>query len=210
MKLAVWLVAGFVLLASVIGPPVSAQQGPRRPLPGRGTAYEDPTPKFNMDYFVGDWTFEWTTPDSPLGDGGQSTGTESVKRVLDGHFYEIAIKGEGPQGPFTGNGILIYLDTPAGQYATRYEVTRGLVLLKTGALGGDLGGSYSHFWETPAFQQNGSTIQLKGRSYLTSPAAYRVNTEIAINGGAYQNFGSVFYTKQTSPTKAPPSTYARP
>jgi len=45
---------------------------------------------------------------------------------------------------------------------------------------------------------------------MTSPAAYRVNTEIAINGGAYQNFGSVFYTKQLESNKAPPTGYASP
>ena len=210
MKLATRLGIGLVILAGVGAPPGSAQLREQRPLPGRGTAYGDETPKFNMDYFVGEWKFEWTAPDSPLGEGGQSTGSESVKKVLDGRFYEITIKGEGPQGPFTGNGILFYLDTPTGQYATRYEVTRGLALLKTGMLGGDLGGSYSHYWETPSFQHNGSTIRLKGRSYMTSPAAYRVNTEIAINGGAYQNFGSVFYTKQLEPNNAPPTGYASP
>jgi len=209
MRRATWLGCSFVILAGVVGPLVSAQQKGQRPLPGRGTAYEDQTPKFNMDYFVGDWTFEGTVPDSPLGEGGQSTGTESVRKVWDGRFYEITIRGEGPQGPFTGAGILTYLDTPAGQYATRYEVTGGLALLKAGTLGGDLGGNYSHFWETPPFEQHGSTIQLKGRTYLTSPAAYRVNTEIAVNGGAYQSFGSVFYTKQLEQKKAPAARSAR-
>jgi hypothetical protein len=198
------------MLAGMSVAPGSAQLPEHRPLPGRGTTYGDPTPKFNMDYFVGDWKFEWTAPDSPLGEGGQITGTETVKKVLDGRFYEVTVKGEGPAGPFTGNGILMYLDTPAGQYATRYEVTRGLALLKTGVLGGDLGGSYSHHWETPPFQYNGSTIQLKGRSYMTSPAGYRVNTEIAIDGREFQNFGSVFYTKQLEPNKSSTAGYGSP
>ena len=233
MKLATWLAGGFVILAGMGGLPVNAQdqdaqdQEKReqekklraeeiedrantrnvtgfRPQPGKGTGSEDQTLKFNMSYFVGDWTFEWLAPDSPLGEGGEIAGTESVRRVLDGRFYEITIQGEGPQGPFTGNGILFYLDTPAGQYVTRHEVTRGLALIKTGPLGGDLGGTYGHFWETPSFQQNGSTIQLKGRTYMTSPAAYRVNTQIAIDGDPYQNFGSVFYTKQLGPELTPP------
>jgi hypothetical protein len=191
--------------------PVNAQQKDVRPKPGKGTGLLDQTPKFNMDYFIGDWTFEWVAPDSPLGEGGEIAGTESVKKVWDGRVYENTVKGQGPQGPFTGNGILLYQDTPAGQYATRYEVTRGLALLKAGPLGGDLGANYSHFWETPSFQQNGATIRLKGRSYMTSPAAYRVNTEISVDGGAYQNFGSAFYTKLLGSEKTPPSTrYGRP
>jgi hypothetical protein len=202
MKLVANVGISLAILVGMFALAVSAQQAGR-------TKYEDPTPKFNMDYFVGNWGFEWVVPDSPLGEGGPITGTESVKNVLDGRYYEIVIKAEGPQGPFTGNGILFYVDTPAGQHLTRYEVTRGMALLKTGVLGGDLGGNYSHFWETPPFQQNGSTIRLKGRAYLTSPAAYRVNTEISINMGSYQNFGSMFYTKEEDPKRAP-SGIARP
>src|SRR5574341_1844668 len=122
-------------------PPQALQPGA---VQGGPTRVDDMVPKFNMDYFVGQWRFEWIVPDSPLGAGGTISGKETVKKVWDGRFYELTIKGEGPDGAFSGNGILSYLDTPAGQYATRYEVTRGLPLLKTGNLGGDLGGTYSH------------------------------------------------------------------
>jgi hypothetical protein len=92
----------------------------------------------------------------------------------------------------------MYLDTAAGQYAIRHEVTRDLSLLMAGMLGGDLGGTYSHFWESPPIQHNGARISLKGRTLLTSPAAYRVNLQISVDGSEYQNFGSMFYTKELS------------
>lgn len=181
---------------------LSAQQ---RPVPGQPGATQggptglgDSVPRFNMDYFVGQWTFEWTVPDTPLGTGGKLSGSETIRRVWDGRFYEIAIKGEGPDGPFTGNGVMTYLDTPAGQHATRYEVTRGIAILKSGTLGGDLGGTYSHFWETPPIERNGKTIRLKGRSYMTSPAGYKVTTEISIDKGAFQNMGTMWYAKAGS------------
>ena len=43
----------------------------------------------------------------------------------------------------------------------------GFTLLQLGPLGGDLGGYYSQFWETPEpFEHNGSQFVIKGRSYL--------------------------------------------
>ena len=208
MKTAECLVVCVVILTGVWETPLSARQAKQKTqagaVQGGPTQVSDQVPKFNMDYFVGEWQFEWIAPDSPLGEGGPITGTESVKKVWDGRFYEIAIKGEGRDGPFTGVGIMSYLDTPAGQYVTKYEVTHGLALLKAGVLGGDLGGNYNHFWETPPFQLNGKTIKLEGRSSFTSPAAYRVIMRISIDGAASASLGTMYYTRQPS-SKRPAS-----
>lgn len=209
MKQGLRVVVCLSAVVGLFGARANGQTSKQRPQPGQiqsgPTGFTDQVPKFNMDYFVGDWDFEWIVPDSPLGDGGPITGTETIRKLMDGRFYEITIRGQAPEGPYTGNGLVTYFDTPAGQYAVRYEVVRGIVLLKPGVLGGDLGGNYSHFWETPGFQRNGKTLKLKGRSYFTSPAAYRVNIEISIDEAAYQSIGAMFYTKQLG-GKAPAST----
>jgi hypothetical protein len=172
----------------------------REPQPGATqggvlTSETDAQSKFNMDYFVGEWAFESSVSDSPLGSGGPISGTEIVRNVWDGRFWDITIKGEGPDGPFTGKGIITYQDTFAGQFYTRYEVTRGIALLRTGNLGCDLGGTCNLHFETPPFEHNGARIQLRGRYYLTSPFAYRVTTEISVDKGEYRNFGTARYTK---------------
>ena len=159
------------------------------------TDVTDAQPKFNMDYFVGEWTFESNMSESPLGAGGPTSGSETIRNVLDGRFWDISIKGEGPEGPFTGKGIITYQDSFAGQSYMRYEITRGIALLKTGILGCDLGGTCSLYFETPPFEQNGSRVQLRGRYYLTSPFSYRVTTEIAVDKGEYRNWGTTWYTK---------------
>ena len=133
--------------------------------------------------------------ESPLGAGGPTSGSETIRNVLDGRFWDISIKGEGPEGPFTGKGIITYQDSFAGQSYMRYEITRGIALLKSGNLGCDLGGTCSLYFETPPFEHNGSRIQLKGRYYLTSPFSYRVTTEIAVDKGEYRNWGTTWYTK---------------
>jgi Protein of unknown function (DUF1579) len=159
------------------------------------TTETDAQQKFNMDYFVGEWTFESSVSESPLGAGGPMSGSETIRNVWDGRFWDVTIKGEGPDGPFTGKGIIIYQDTFAGQSYTRYEVTRGIPFLRTGNLGCDLGGTCNLYFETPPFEHNGSRIQLRGRYYLTSPFSYRVTTEIAVDRGEYRNWGTVRYTK---------------
>lgn len=159
------------------------------------TTETDAQPKFNMDYFVGEWTFESSVSESPLGAGGPMSGSETVRNVWDGRFWDVTIKGEGADGPFTGKGIIIYQDSFSGQSYTKYEITRGIAVLKTGNLGCDLGGTCNLHFETPPFEHNGSRIQLRGRYYLTSPFAYRVTTEISVDKGEYRNWGTVRYTK---------------
>ena len=172
----------------------------REPQPGATqgavlTTETDAQPKFNMDYFVGEWNFESNVSESPLGAGGPMSGSETVRNVWDGRFWDITIKGEGPDGPFTGQGIILYHDSFSGQSYTRYEITRGIALLRTGNLGCDLGGTCNLYFETPPFEHNGSRIQLRGRYYLTSPFSYRVTTEIAVDKSEYRNWGTVWYTK---------------
>ena len=159
------------------------------------TNVTDAQPKFNMDYFVGEWNFESNLSESPLGAGGPMSGSETIRNVWDGRFWDITIKGEGPEGPFTGKGIITYQDSFSGQSYMRYEVTRGIALLRTGNLGCDLGGTCNLYFETPPIERNGSRVQLKGRYYLTSPSSYRVTTEIAVDKGEYRNFGTTWYTK---------------
>ena len=65
-----------------------------------------------------------------------------------------------------------------------------------GPVGGDLGGYYSQFWETPEpIHHNDSQFLIEGRSYYVSPAAYRVNQQLSVDGEPFINFGVMWYTK---------------
>jgi hypothetical protein len=152
-----------------------------------------------MDYLVGDWKFASNLSESPLGAGGSTSGSETVRNILDSRFWEVTIKSEGDAGPLTGSGIMLYQDTFSGQNFTRFEVTQGLVLLKTGTVGCDLGGTCNMYFETPRFEHNGTQLQLRGRYYLTSPYSYRLTTEISVDQGPYRNLGTVWYTKDEKP-----------
>jgi hypothetical protein len=162
--------------------------------PSRPTNPDDPMPPPNMDYFLGTWTFDWNVPESPLGPAGKLKGTETYKKLFGRPVYESVIEGEGPEGPLQGRALTSYHE--AEKRVTRFEVNNsGLALLKTGPIGGDLGGYYTIFWESAPIKKDGKTIKLKGKTLMLSPANYRLQVEISVDGGPYQNYGSPWFRK---------------
>ena len=80
---------------------------------------------------------------------------------------------------------------------TRFEVdNKGVTSTKTGPIGGDLGGYYTIFWESSPIVKNGKTIKLKGKTLMLSPANYRVQMQISVDSGPWQNLGSPWFKKQ--------------
>ncbi len=200
------LVVALFFLSDLPGTILGAQQRGRQPGATQGgpTSGNEVMPPFDMRYFLGEWEVEWSPPETPLFPGGRYAGTETVTHINQGRFYSIDIQLEGPEGPLTGKGLMVFDSGPYGQYLTRYVVfDNGLTLLKPGPIAGDLGGYYSQFWETPAIERNDAKIVIKGRSYLVSPAAYRVNQQISVDDGDFTNFGVVWLTKEMEAPGSP-------
>ncbi len=167
------------------------QQPPQQP--SRPTQPDDPMPPPNMDYFLGAWTFEWNAPESPLGPAGKIKGTETYKKI-NSTTYESVIEGEGPAGAFKGRATTTYNEKE--KLVTRSETgIFGVPLVKTGPIGGDLGGYYTIFWETAPIKKAGKTVKLKGKTLMLSPANYRLQVQISVDGGPYTNFGNPWFRK---------------
>ena len=147
-----------------------------------------------MDYFLGTWSFEWNVPESPLGPAGKFKGTETYKKVQNGAAYESEIAGEGPQGAFKGSATTKYDDKE--KKVTRTESGLfGVSLIKVGPIGGDLGGYYTIFWESMPVKKNGHIVKLKGKTQMLSPANYRLQVQISVDGEQYTNFGNPWFRK---------------
>ena len=197
MKKAI-LVLLLVFLVSSLSVVTSEAQ---RPQPGATqggpTTGDEMIPTFDMGYFVGEWDIEWAPLDTPLLPGGTYTGTETIRHIQNGRYFDVTVELKGPDGSLSGRGIMFFESGPFGSHLTKYVVyDAGFTLLQPGPVGGDLGGHYSQFWETPEpIYHNDSKILIKGRSYYTSPAAYRVNQQISVDDDPFINFGIMWYMK---------------
>lgn len=161
--------------------------------PSRPTDPKDPMPPPNMDYFIGTWSFEWNVPESPLGPAGKFKGTETYRKASGGG-YESLIEGEGPQGAFKGRATINYNEKE--RMVARSETgIFGVPMSSSGPIGGDLGGYYTIFWETAPIKKGGKTVKLKGRTLMLSPANYRLQVQISVDGGPYTNFGNPWFRK---------------
>jgi hypothetical protein len=180
----------FALLLLLPAFPLSAQQ------PARPTDPNDPMPPPNMDYFVGAWTFDWNVPESPLGPAGKIKGKETYKKI-NPTTYESVIEGEGLAGAFKGRATTVYKEK---EKHVETGVFGDLTLKKMGPIGGDLGGYYTIFWETEPVTKDGKTIKLKGKTLMLSPANYRLQVQISVDGGPYTNFGNPWFRRVESKT----------
>jgi hypothetical protein len=155
----------------------------------------DKLPPFSMDYFVGRWSFEWDVPDGVLGSAGTIAGSETFKKVADG-YYVSEIQATGPDGPLTGHSTQTW--GADGKFAARYETTKnGIATLMAGRIGAE-GQQYAIYYESAPFTLNGKTIRLKKTITLTSPASFRVNTRISVEGGPYENYGNPWFRKDVT------------
>lgn len=172
-------------------------QLPRGQMPdlGRPTKKDDVLPTLNFEqYFTGKWTFEWDVPDSPLGQGGRITGSETYKPGVDGRFFESEYEAKGPDGPFKGRATMIY--HADNKVVVRHETdSRGFSILKSGNVGGDLGGYYTIYYESAPFTYNGKVLRLRTTTQLLSPVHYKIRAQLSVDGGPFVNFGNPWFRK---------------
>lgn len=174
----------------------TAQQVPKGQMPplGRPTATGDTVPLFDFDtYFLGQWSFEWSMPESALGPAGPYSGTTTVTK-LDGRFYEAVSVGDGPAGPFTVREVIAY-HREHKTLARTVTDSRGFSYFQFGPVGGDLGGIYNIHFDSAPFTVNGKSVRLRHTLQLLSPLNYRMATGISVEGGPFSNLGTPWWRK---------------
>jgi hypothetical protein len=184
--------------ASPAGP-----QLPRSQLPdlGRHTKEGDTEPLFDFGkYFLGKWTFEWDVPTSPLGEGGLITGTDVFTASGDERYYESQLEANGPDGPFKAHSVIIYLRD--AKVVSSYETdSRGFSLIKSGPIGGDLGGYFNIHYESAPFTYKTKRIRLRTTTHLFSPLQFNARVQISVDGGPFTNYGSPWWKRADVPIK---------
>ena len=169
----------------------------RRPTVGvEGEEQGDDAAPFDPHYFVGSWAIEGVLPSSPLGEAGEFLGTENVRHV-DGCTYESTLEATLDEQRVTVTSRLIY--DRRSRYLIRIEDdSRGFEVIKLGSMGGDPGGYFSHHWQAPAIRHSEAKVQLKGRTYVRSPVAYRLRMQMSVDDGPFTNYGTLWWRRAES------------
>ena len=186
-----------LLLALLLVQPFVPQTGSTSSTSSQSRATEpgDPMPPPNMDYFIGTWIFEWNVPESPLGPAGKMKGKETYIKLPKDGSYESRIEGEGPSGAIKGHSTTVYKEKD--RIVTRTETGFfGAPVTMTGPVGGDLGGYYTIHWEAVPLNKAGKNIRLKGKTLMLSPAHYRLQVSISVDGGPFTNYGNAWFRKE--------------
>ncbi len=162
----------------------------------RPTSRDDQMPFFDPEYYAGTWEFESRVSDSPLGPGGESFGTVTIKSV-GGCNYEGDLKGEDPDGKAFTRKIKFTFDSAKKLLTWTEADSRGYTLTKSGVVGGELGGLFHHHFEdSPAMTFAGKSMRITGVSEMSSPAFFKSDFKISIDGGPVATFGRTTYEKQ--------------
>ena len=172
---------------------IKGLQALKRPTRGAEYTDHDDQPPFNPQYFVGRWRIEGVLPESPLGPAGEFTGIETVQHV-EGCTYESTTQAKLAGTSFTVKSQMVY-DRKA-KYLVRLEQdSRGFQLLKTGPVGGDSGGYFTHHWEAPTITYKGKKLRLTGATFLASPVNHRLRMQLAIDAQPAVSYGTTWWRR---------------
>lgn len=163
-----------------------------RPTVGVEEDGDDQAP-FNPHYLVGAWEIEGVLPDSPLGPAGEFLGTETVRHV-EGCTYESLIEATIGDEAVTTQ-VQMFYDRRSRYLVRLEEDSRGFRLLKSGRVGGDAGGYYTHHWAAPQIIRGSSQIRLRGTTFASSPFDMRLRMQLSVDGGSFTNFGTVWWRR---------------
>lgn len=138
---------------AICGGPVSAQIADRPTLGPEGK---------KLEMFVGDWKYQGSVSDTPLGPGGKFTGTATNRMILDGLFLQIQGQDKGVYGGkelvYKGLTIRRY-DSKTRKYISQTFDNDGMVATESWALEGLT-------WKT-----TGTMTDTKGKAYQTRSSA---------------------------------------
>ena len=167
----------------------------------RPTQPGDDQPFWDPEYLVGTWDIDMRTPESPLGPGGQSLGTLTMQGdAKNGCLYTGTLKAEDSDGKSFTRAISAVYDPVKKVLTWTEKDSRGYTIVKQGPIGGELGGLFHHHFgddpSAPATTFGGKKFRIKGVSEMSSPAYFKSDMQVSIDGAPFTTFGRITFEKQ--------------
>jgi hypothetical protein len=164
--------------------PAPGQQQPpaRREVP-------QPQQKQSINYFVGQWTFNWIGRESPLGPAPRE-GTITFTLRPDGKTLDVKTVGKADGKPFTESSVVTFDD--ATKMMTFSERLGNGVQVRSTA---DWRSPISIRFTVEPIKVKNQTLALKRVISVVAAHSFTVAEELSEDGGPFVRLGSAIYTK---------------
>ena len=162
--------------------PAQAQQPPRREVP-------QPQQKQSINYFVGQWTFNWIGRESALGPAPRE-GTVTFTLRPDGKSLDAKTVGKADGKPFTESAVITF-DDATKMMTFSEKLANGIQVRSTA----DWRSPISIRFTVEPIKVKGQTFALRRIISVVAAHSFTVAEELSEDGGPFVRLGSAIYTK---------------
>lgn len=170
--------------ASNAGPQnaAAAAPPPRREVP-------QPQQKQSIEYFVGQWSFNWIGRESALGPAPRE-GTTTFTLRPDGKSLDVRTVGKADNTSFNESALITW-DEETKMLTFSERLASGVQVQSKG----DWRSPISIRFTVEPIKVKGETLQLKRIISVVAAHSFTVTEELSENGGPFVRLGSAIYTK---------------
>ena len=143
-----------------------------------------------IEYFVGQWKFDYVGAEYPPLSAGSRAGTMTVGRTGTSNFAAGHIDGNLP-GTTYKETMTIGLDPETDMVVLFERRADGTELVSLGNWRSPIGITFM----TSPLVSNGKTYQLRRFISVTSLLAFEMTEEFSVDGGAFKRLGNARFTK---------------
>ena len=154
-----------------------------------------PQQEQTLEYFVGQWTFEWLGRESALGPGRRE-GTVTFTLSPDGKTLESRTEAKSYDGAFQESAVITF-DGEKKILSFTESRSNGVRIISKG----DWSSPIAIRFAVEPVKVKDQTIQLRRKIEVISGHSFSVTEEISEDGGPFVRLGSALYSKVMSPAK---------
>jgi hypothetical protein len=162
--------------------PAPAQQPPRREVP-------QPQQKQSINYFVGEWSFNWIGRESALGLAPRE-GTTTFTLRSDGKSLDAKTVGKADGKAFTESAVITF-DDATKMMTFSERLANGIQVQSTA----DWRSPISIRFTVEPIKAKGQTVVLKRVISIVAAHSFTVTDELSEDGGPFVRLGSAIYAK---------------
>ncbi len=162
--------------------PPPAQQPPRREVP-------QPQQKQSINYFVGEWSFNWIGRESALGPAPRE-GTTTFTLRPDGKSLDAKTVGKADGKAFTESAVITF-DDATKMMTFSERLANGIQVQSTG----DWRSPISIRFAVDPIKVKGQTLLLKRVISIIAAHSFTVTEELSENSGPFVRLGSAVYSR---------------